>query len=113
VCGETRAPTSFSLRSEAFASLFSLYTMPACRQAGRQKNPLGTSVPPCPKAQRLKFINLKRAVEPQKAHRTQKNQKLMLVKYFTPLVSISSLLTSCFFSVVFVPYVAICLYQDK
>jgi hypothetical protein len=58
-------------------------------------------------------MNLKRAVEPHKAHTAQKNQKLMLVKYFTYLVGVFSLSTSCFFSVFFVPYVAICRFGMK
>jgi hypothetical protein len=31
--------------------------LPACRQAGRQKKPLGTSVPPLSRGLRLKFVN--------------------------------------------------------
>ncbi len=66
----------------------------------------------CPSEQ-IEESSLKKAVEPQKAHRTQKNQKLMLVKYFTQLMSIFSLSTSCFFYIILVPSVAICRFKDK
>jgi hypothetical protein len=50
-----RGPYSFSVvtTSEAFASLFSLYTL----QDYRQKKPLGTSIPPCARSLRLEFMN--------------------------------------------------------
>jgi hypothetical protein len=60
------------------------------------------------KKERERIMILERAVEPQKAHRTQRNQEFVLVKYFTRPMSIFPLSTSCFFYVIFVPYVAIC-----
>jgi hypothetical protein len=42
-----------SLRSEAFASLFSVYIL----QDYRQKKPLGTSIPSCATALCLKFMS--------------------------------------------------------
>jgi hypothetical protein len=58
-------------------------------------------------------MNLKRAAEPQKAHKTQKNPQLMSLKYFTHPVSAFSFSTSCFFSVILVPYAAVCRFQDE
>jgi hypothetical protein len=42
MCGGIETPLSFSLRSEAFASFFSMDTLPDYRQ----KKPLGISIPP-------------------------------------------------------------------
>jgi len=51
-------------------------------------------------------LNLQRAVQPQKAHKTHKKANSTLKNSFTKQVIIFLALRFCFFSVNFVPYVA-------